>query len=637
MATGARAVEQAGEEPLAAVFPPVDEEAWLAAVDSVLRGRSFDSLASRTDDGITVMPLYTRGSSPGAADEAGFPGFDPHTRGAGAAPRPHGLWDVRSVVSHPDPVEANRRALEDLERGVTSLTVELDEDRRDLSTRLDGVHLDLAPVILRPGPAFTAAAAELEALWADRGVDPTAGLGGYGADPLGAAATGEADPGDLDDLLAALGDLAARTAASRPQVRAVAVDTLPAVEAGASEAQELAVMLSTGAAYLRAMAAAGLGVDAACRQIEVTLGADADVFLTMAKIRAARRLWSAMTAACGAGESARAARIHVRTARRMLTERDPWVNLLRVTAAAFGAGVAGAEAVTVEPFDVLAGDPGDLGRRMARNTQLLLLEESRVGWVLDPAGGSWYVESLTEELAAVSWAQFQQLEADGGLPSVLLDGSLAERIASVRDARQRAVATRRRPITGVSEFPNLAEDPPVRRHRAAATRSTPLLVPIRWAEPFERLRDAAEAHRDRTGTVPTVFLVNLGPPSAHTARATFAKNLFEAGGIQAVTSERGAGQGFATPEEAVEDLRASGARIACLCSSDERYAEQATTVATACKAAGIERLYLAGNPGERREAEEAAGIDEFVHVGVDVLDVLRRAHEVLGIPAEVTR
>ena len=636
MASGAGAAEGVGEEPLAAVFPPVDEEAWLTAVDSVLRGRPFDSLVSRTDDGITVMPLYTRRSSPGAADEAGFPGFDPHTRGTAAAPRPHGLWDVRSVVSHPDPVEANRRALEDLERGVTSLAVELDDERRDLSTRLDGVHLDLAPVILRPGSAFTAAAAELEALWADRGVDPTAALGGYGADPLGVVATGEADAGDLDDLLAALGDLAARTAASRPQVRAVAVDTLPVVEAGASEAQELAVMLSTGAAYLRAMAAAGLGVDAACGQVEVTLGADADVFSTMAKVRAARWLWSAMTAACGAGESERAARIHVRTVRRMLTERDPWVNLLRVTAAAFGAGVSGAEAVTAEPFDVLTGDPGDLGRRMARNTQLLLLEESRLGWVIDPAGGSWYVESLTEELATVAWALFQQLEADGGLPTVLLDGSLAERIRSVRDARQRAVATRRRPITGVSEFPNLAEDPPVRRKRADATRSTPLLAPIRWAEPFERLRDAAEAHRDRTGSAATVFLVNLGPPSAHTARATFAKNLFEAGGIEAVTSERGAGQGFATPEEAVEDLRASGARIACLCSSDERYAQQAAAVATACKAAGIERLYLAGNPGERREAEESAGIDEFIHVGVDVLDVLRRAHEVLGIPAEVT-
>ena len=196
-----------------------------------------------------------------------------------------------------------------------------------------------------------------------------------------------------------MGALASRLAGSHPSVRTVRVDTTAYVEAGASETQELAAMLATGATYLRALAAAGLDVDAACSQIEVTLAADADVFTTIAKLRAARRVWSAMTAACGASPAAQAPRLHVRTAERMMTRRDPWVNLLRVTAAAFAAGVGGAGSVTTAAFDAELGEPDELGRRMARNTQLLLQEESNVGRVVDPAGGSWYVESLTDDIA----------------------------------------------------------------------------------------------------------------------------------------------------------------------------------------------------------------------------------------------
>lgn len=651
MATGAQTTD--GTDPiddsdpiLAGVFAPATEDAWLALVDKVLKGAPFDKLVSRTADGITVFPLYTRDASPGAADDAGFPGSGPFTRGAHAAPRPHGLWDVRSTVDPTDAVEANRRALADLERGVTSLDVAWNGSADDLSRALQGVHLDLAPVILRPGADPTSAADAMEVLWAGRGVGADAAVGGFGADPLAHLAAHGGAGLDPARLLAELGALAARTAERLPRVRAVTVSTIPAAEAGASEAQELAVMLATGAAYLRSMAAAGLDVDRACAQIEVTLGADADVFVTIAKLRAARRLWAALTEACGASASARAVALHVRTLRRMLTRRDPWVNLLRITAAVFSAGVAGADGVTADPYDVLSGEPGELGRRMARNTQILLLEESNLGRVLDPAGGSGYVESLTDELATTAWALFQQLEAADGMPTVLLDGALAARITDVRTARLAAVATRKAPITGVSEFPNLAEGPApdrsVRPEEPTTDRSdqrndaagSPLLVPVRWAEQFESLRDAADGFRSRTGTSPLVFLANLGPAAAHTARAGFAKNLFEAGGIEAVTSERGASTGLSDPAEVVEDFAASGARIACLCSSDGIYADTAVATAGALRAAGVDRLYLAGNPGDRRDAERAAGVDEFVHVGVDVLDVLAGAHRVLGIERE---
>ena len=645
MATGPQSTDGSVAEPvLAGVFDPADQDAWLAAVDRVLKGAPFDKLVSRTADGITVSPLYTRDSAPGAGDEAGFPGSFPFTRGAHAAPRSDGRWDVRSSVVPTDPADDNRAVLQDLERGVTSLEVAWTGKADDLAALLDGVYLDLAPVVLAPGSELTAAADALAALWAERDIDPGAAVGGFGADPLAHAAAHGAAGVDLPGLIAELGRLAARTAEQFPRVRAVTVSTLPAVEAGASEGQELAVLLSTGATYLRSMADAGMDVDAAARQIELVLAADADVFVTVAKIRAARRVWAGLLQACGASEEASAAVVQVRTARRMLTRRDPWVNLLRVTAAVFGAAVGGADGVTAEPYDALLGEHGELGRRMARNTQLLLLEESNLGRVLDPAGGSSYIESLTDELANVGWATFQELETAGGMPAVLLDGSLAARITDVRTARLSRVATRRSPITGVSEFPNLAEEPPPDRSVRPAQGSSsvldeqngsqPLLVPVRWAEQFESLRDAADA-AGADGAPPTVFLANLGPVAVHTARATFAKNLFEAGGIRSVTSDRGASTGFTTPAEVAQDFTASGARLVCICSSDAVYAESAQAVAAALTEAGAEHVYLAGDPGDRREAEQAAGVDDFVHVGVDVLAVLAEAHRVLGIEGQV--
>ena len=625
---------------LAGLFGPADEEAWLVEVDRVLKGAPFDRLVTRTDDGVTIPPLYSRSHAPGSADESGFPGGFPFTRGAHAAPRSDGRWDVRSSIEPSDPTLANRAALADLERGVTSLEVSWTGRDADLVASLEGVLLELAPVVLVPGLDLGAAADALIALWGARDIEPAAAIGGFGADPLATVAGQGAAGVDVPGLLRELGRLAARTGERFPRVRAVSVSTLVAVEAGASEGQELAVLLSTGASYLRAMAAAGMSVDGAANQVELVVAADSDVFSTVAKVRAARRLWASLVRACGASDDAAAAVLQVRTARRMLTRRDPWVNLLRVTAAVFGAAVGGADGVTADPYDILLGGGGELGRRMARNTQLLLMEESNLGRVLDPAGGSSYIESLTDEFAAVGWRIFQEFEAAGGMPGVLLDGTLGARIAEVSAARLARVATRRDPITGVSEFPNLTEPPPPHRSvmrdlgnsRDLASQNgegaQPLLVPVRWAEPFESLRDAADALR-MAGDPPRVFLANLGPVAEHTARATFAKNLFEAGGIEAVTSSRGASSGFATPDQAVQDFRASGARLACLCSSDSVYAESGAAVAVALRAAGAQRLYLAGRPGGDPSAAPV-DVDEFIHVGVDVLSVLAGAHRVLS-------
>lgn len=668
------------EPTFAGGFPPATEEHWLALVDKVLKGAPRTKLTSRTADGLGIEPLYTRAGAPGGADEAGFPGAAPFTRGAPVEARPDGGWEIRSRISSSEPTDANRNALRELERGATELSIHFDDAFRsgvhpgaegftdlagsngvliatvdDLAAVLDGVLLDLAPIHLRPGAEFTRAADMLLTLWERQQLDPASVRGGLGADPIGTlAATGRLARG-IELALAEMAQLAERVASRHPMVRTVAVDTTPYVEAGAGEVQELAAMLATGAAYLRSLAAVGMDVDAACARVEVTLSVDADVFTSIAKLRAARRVWSAMTEACGAQGPARAMHLHARTAHRMLTRRDPWVNLLRVTAAGFAAGVGGADSVTTAAFDSALGEPEELGRRMARNTQLLLQEESNVGRVVDPAGGSWYVESLTDQIAVAAWSAFQELESAGGFPAALLDGQLAERLAESRRARLARVATRRDAITGVSEFADLHEAPVQRTDRdlrtlrnrvvgaagpavGAATGEPTEIEPlprVRWAEQFERLRDASDAYVAATGARPRAFLVTLGPVAEHTARATFARNFYAAGGVDATTSERGATGGFDDPAQAVADALAAAPHLVCLCGSDDRYAEVAASFAAALRDAGLGPVHLAGNPGDRRDADLAAGVEEFIHIGVDVLEVLTRVHDQVGTPSGV--
>ncbi len=624
---------------LAGGFPPATEDDWRASAERVLDGAPFDRLVSRTADGIAVQPLYTTGPDDRST---GQPGAAPFTRGFTAVQRPAGMWDVRARIDGADASQNNRIALRELERGASSLLLAgaALADEGAFLTAVDGVLLDMAPVILQSGSGFASTAEWLMRRWLDSGVPDDDARGGFGADPLGTLARTGLLPQGVERALGDAAGLAAMAASRYPGVRALSVDATPYAEAGASEALELAAMLSTGAAYFAAMEGAGLDAGAAGSQIEIVLGADPDYFTTIAKFRAARRVWSAMAEACGVDVSVAAPAMTVRTLDRCMSTRDPWVNLLRVTSACFAAVLGGADSVITLGFDAELGESGELGRRMARNTQLLLGEESGVGQVMDPAGGSWYVETLTEQLASEAWDNFRVFEGAGGLPSVLLDSTLGTRIADVRDTRLAAVADRSSPLTGVSEFPDIDEERPEVAPRVegaaveapetgSATRCSPL-EPVRWAEEFEQLRDDADS-AVATGASPSVFLANLGAVSTHTARASWAKNFFEAGGIRAITSNVGATSGFEDPAELATDFAASGASIACLCSSDALYAKHGAAAAAALVGAGARRVYVAGNPRDARADLQDAGVEQFVHVGTDALSVLRAAHQVLGI------
>ncbi|MGV9263051.1 methylmalonyl-CoA mutase subunit beta [Kitasatospora sp. NPDC003701] len=613
--------------PLAAEFPAAHREKWQHLVESVLRksgaqpadgAAAEQALTTALQDGLRARPLYT---AEDASAEPGYPGFPPFVRGG----RPQGSsvsgWDVRQRHADPDPRRANEAVLADLENGGSSLWLELGGEALPVTAlpeALTGVYLDLAGIVLDAGPEFTEAAEQLFKLYEEREISPGAAAGNLGADPLGLEArTGRA--GRTEALLVDAAALAARCAEGFPGLRALVVDALPYHEAGASPAQELGCSLATGVAYLRALTGAGLSVDAALGQLEFRYAADADQFLTIAKFRAARRLWARVAEVSGAAPEASAQRQHAVTSAVMMTERDPWVNMLRTTVACLAAGVGGADAVSVQPFDSAVGLSDAFARRIARNTQSILLEESHLARVVDPAGGSWYVEQLTEELAHAAWAWFQEIERAGGQRAALGSGLVGERIAATWAERSVALAKRREPITGVSEFPNLNEPPLVRAPAPAGPSGG--LPRVRRADAYEALRARSDARLAATGARPALFLASLGTAAAHTARTTFAANLFQAGGI-ATTGVEAAVAEPGVPARVAEAFAASGARVACLCSSDQLYGEHAEAVAAALKAAGARRVLLAGRPGEQREAYERAGVDGFVFAGGDAVAVL---------------
>ncbi|MGW7190961.1 methylmalonyl-CoA mutase subunit beta, partial [Streptomyces sp. NPDC054838] len=438
---------------LAAEFPDATHEQWQRLVEGVLRksGKEVtgeaaeDALSTTLEDGLRTRPLYT--ARPGE-DATGFPGFAPFVRGG----RPEGTsasgWDVRQRIAGTDPARVNEAALADLENGTTSLWLTVGEGGfpvAGLGRALEGVYLDLAPVTLDAGAGYAEAARALLALYAEREVAPEAARASLGADPLGhEARTGERP------ALADAAALAAEAAGAWPHVRALTVDALPYHEAGGSAAEELGLSLATGVAYLRALMEAGLGIDAALGQLEFRYAATADQFLTISKLRAARRLWARVAEACGAPEAG-TQRQHAVTSPVMMTRRDPWVNMLRTTVACVAAGVGGADAVTVLPFDHELGLPDAFARRIARNTSTILLEESYLARVIDPAGGSYYVEQLTDELANAAWEFFQTVEKAGGQAAALRSGLVAERLAATWAERSKKLAERREPITGVSE------------------------------------------------------------------------------------------------------------------------------------------------------------------------------------------
>jgi methylmalonyl-CoA mutase len=608
--------------PLAAEFPPASREDWLKLVRTALKDRPLEQLTAKTYDGIPIEPLYARAAN--ARPIAGR----------------RGPWGVQARIDHPDPAVANAEALHELANGATGLTLVfagsigaygygLPGDAQSVARILEGVHLDAITIELQTAEPTRDAADHIAALVKSRGHAPGAVNIRFGHDAIGAHSLTGTLPIPYRDLMPRFAEHVGSLAKQGFKSPLTAADGRIIHNAGGSEAQELAYVVAVAVAYLRALEGSGAVLDVARSMIEFRLSADADQFLTIAKFRALRALWARVEQACGLDP--KPTFVSAETAWRMMTKRDPWVNMLRTTIAAFSAGVGGADALTVLPFTSAIGLPDRFARRIARNAELLLLEESNIAKVADPTAGSGSIEDLTDKLSRAAWALFQEIEAAGGAPAALESGLIQEKVEKVRAAHEAATAQRKDALTGTTDFPNLAETPvqvldlkPVPLGTPVANITYPALKTIRLAEPFEHLRDASDRMLAKTGARPKIFLAALGTPAEFTARASFAKTFFEAGGIEAAT-----GDGFADRDAMIAAFKASGAKLACLCSADAVYKREAIDAAKALTAAGA-FVYLAGQPGEQEGRWRESGVKEFIYAGGNVLTTLRKAHDNLS-------
>lgn len=611
---------------LAAEFPATDAAEWRKLVDAALKGASFEKkLVSQTYDGLRVEPLYERAA--GVEPVAGRP--------AGAA------WTIQQRVDHPDPVAANAEALHDLENGATGISLVfagsiggygfgMDGSEAAIARALQDVWLDAIVIDTELSAQARDSGLNLAKAVKARGIDPATAQIRFGHDPLGLMARNGVAPrpwGETAPLLAGMvGDLASQGFKGPFAV----ADGRPVHAAGGSEAQELAFVISNAIAYLRMFEDGGVALDAARKMIYFRLAADADEFLNLAKFRALRKLWAHVEQASGL--TPQPAIVTAETAWRMMTTRDPYVNMLRTTVAITAAGLGGADAVVALPFTIARGLPDRFARRAARNQQLVLLEESNLFRVADPAAGSGAIEALTTQMAQSAWALVQEIEGAGGAAQAIEQGLLQAQVARVRADREKSIARRKEALTGTSDYPNLTEANV--KVLSVARVTVPPLPPaltfdnlplMRLSEPFEALRDASDQAAATAGARPKVFLATLGKLADFTPRAMFAKSFYEAGGIEASASD-----GFKDQAEMVAAFKKSGAKLACLCGSDAAYAEQAVSAAKALTEAGAV-VHLAGRPGELEAALKAAGVENYIYTGGNVLSTLQATHDSLEL------
>jgi methylmalonyl-CoA mutase len=611
---------------LAADFAPATYDDWRKLVDGVLKGASFEKLVGKTSDGLKIDPIYAR-----ARDASPIAGR------AAAAP-----WQVMQRIDHPDTLQANAQALQDLESGATGLALVfagangaygfgLEPSTEAIEKVLDGVFIDAGIAIeLQVGPQSRMAAIHVAEYVKRRGLDPAACDIRFGLDPLGACAVWGSSPYTWSEIVPAVTGGIKGLAALGFKGPFAPADGRVIHDAGGSEVQELAFVLASGLAYLRALESAGVAIEDARGMVYARLSADADQFLTMAKFRALRLLWARVEDACGL--TPKPLFVAADSAWRMMTQRDPYVNMLRATMATFSAGLGGADAITVLPHTLPLGLPDTFARRVARNTQLVLLEESNLAKVSDPAAGSGGVETLTQQLCEAAWILFQEIEKAGGVFAALEQNLIQPRVAATRAVREQNIAKRKEVLTGATEFPNLHEEevavltakPVVLAPYGEAKFKFDALAPMRLAAPFEALRDRSDQILRDKGARPKIFLANLGTPADFTARATFAKSFFETGGLEAIDTE-----GFTDAGALAAAFAASGGALACLCSSDKVYAIKAAAAAQALQAAGARHIYLAGRPGEQETALRAAGVNDFVFAGGDALTVLQKVYRLL--------
>lgn len=617
---------------LGADFPHISEEQWLKAAEKSLKGKSVTRVLSKqTDNDFDLVAYCTKpmvGPLGNVISEA----------------RP---WDVRQRVVASDAAIANKHILEHLEGGATSIILgDALKGNANLSVdwlnrALEGVHLNMIRLCVDNGPAFYEGVGVLEKTLREMGEVHRSRVH-YMADPISLiAAQGALDVSE-DELQAMIGHMGVFAAESQVRTQVMNVGTAVFRNAGASEAQELALALASGVYYLRGLESKGMSLLEAARQISFTLTADTHFVLNTSKFRAMRLMWMAVLKACNVHKPLMS--LGAETSSRMLSRRDPWVNILRTTVAAFTAGIGGADTITISPYTQALGGETNEARRIARNLHILLQDESYLSLVADPAAGARSFGTITNALVDEAWELFQSIEAKGGILALMKSGDIQKDIAAIWDEKQQRIAIRREPITGVSEFPNIHEKLPA-VDAAEIITASPVLFADDFAgstlagkyqpsrkekivvdalpqhaldEDFEMLRARADIYIERTGSRPKVYLANIGPVSRHIVRSNFIKNFVETAGFEAVV-----GAGSADRQDIYKEATASGCQIAVVCGDDEMYETYLSSIVDELRDAYVSEIWVAG------KFQDMGDIDGFIQLGSNVINIMSHFFDVV--------
>jgi len=694
-------------------FPPTPYEEWRKAIDKVLKGAPFEKrLITKTYEDIDLQPMYRQEDIEGLPHLDGLPGFAPYLRATTPMGYATSSWDVAQEMPYSTPAAFNAALKADLERGQNAVNIVLDRPTlagvdadqaeaddvgkgglsissvADLAAALEGVDLEKTPIFIQASTSALTFTALLAALLKQQGKSLDKVRGAIGMDPLGQLARDGRLPRDLDGIYEVMAQLATWAKSHAPQLRTITVQGHPYHNGGASATQELAFALATAVDYLRALQARGLSIDEAAPRFRFALSIGSNFFMEIARLRAARVLWAKIVQAFGGDEESQKMRLHARTSAWNQTVYDPHVNLLRATTEAFSGAVGGCDSLHISPFDELLRVPDEFARRVARNTHTVLREESHVTKTVDPAGGSWYVETLTDAVARKTWGIFQEIEKQGGMAKALAAGWPQNQVADTASKRAANIAKRKDIFVGTNMYPNLKEtriEPvpadawAVQNERAEALKAAraqanagnkqaaldalakassvdaaiqaaaagatlgeiaqaaranakpgPTINSIRaqrGAQAFESLRQKTESFAARTGQPPQVFLANMGPLTQHKGRADFTTAFVGVGGFETIYPE-----GFDSPDAAADAALASNAKAVVICSTDATYPDIVPALTQKLKKANPELLVLlAGYPAEHVDAFKAAGVDDFIHLAANCQNLLTTLQKKMGV------
>lgn len=689
------------EENLFAEFKPSTYEEWKEESVKLLKGAPFDKkMYSKTPEGIVLKPIYNKED---VNFEVSLPGYDDYVRGVSAEGNKGSPWKIDQQIYASTPREFNKLALDALNKGQTALEIRLDcpssrgvdadeseagrvgkcglsvSVKKDFDEALKGIETDCVEINISTASRAAGVAAILYASQKGKKLS-----GGIRFDPIGILA----ERGKLDRKLECAFDemfaLASYNAKNMPSFGAIGVDAMPYSSAGASAVEELGAAMATAAAYLREMLARGMSIDETAPLVRFRLSLDSNFFMTVAKLRAARVLWAKIVEAFGGSEESRKIRVNAKTSVYNKTVYDPYVNMLRTATEAFSGVIGGCDSMTVSPFDEIMRKPDEFSTRIARNQQIILQEECNLADVIDPAGGSYFVETLTKELAGKAWEFFVKIEAAGGIVKALESGMVQDAVAATAAGKKKLIDTRRSSVVGTNNYANLGEkllEKPacecekIFKERAAevsaaksgakvdlgsakgagaieklvgaacegagisalskalchcgsAETSVKPLEIRRAVEHFEALRKASADFKEKTGSGPKIFLATMGPLVQHKIRADFIRGFFQVGGFDVIYPN-----GFQTPEDAAKAFAESGAKYAVICSTDDTYPELVPPVAKAIKAAKAGSVVLlAGIPNpDFEQSYKDAGLDGSISIKSNNYETLKSMLETLGV------